>query len=128
MLICSFNSEHEIKRAMQNIGVDPYGIKIMQPKAQFFAIHLKTISFIWANILKQEMLSVGAEVSINANISRFKSGTSNVLLMGTIKHFEIIYLKLAKDPFGLKELAENIKSAISNAQLNSFELSLPIQN
>jgi len=123
--IVSINNLQDAKNWIAKTGADPYAFGIMAQKSIFKTVYVQGIDNRAANILKQEMLSVGAEASINANVSRFKNGTSNVLLMGTIKHFEIIYLKLAKDPFGLKELAENIRSAISNAQLNSFELSLP---
>ena len=123
--IVSINNLQEAKKWIAKTGADPYALSLMAQKSILKTVFVEGIDNRAANILKQEMLSVGAEVSINADISRFKSGTSSVLLMGTMKHFEIIYLKLSKEPFGLKALAQDIKTTISNSQLDSFEISLP---
>ena len=114
----------DAKNWIAKTGADQYAFELMAKKSIFKTVFVTGIDNRAANILKQEMLSIGAEASISANVSRFKMGTSDVLLMGTIKHFENIYLKLVKEPFALKALAENIKITINNSQVNSFEISL----
>ena len=47
------------EKEMQAIGVDGAGIKIMAPKAVSRALKLKNIKPTPANIIKQEMLSIG---------------------------------------------------------------------
>ncbi|TAM39564.1 dihydropteroate synthase, partial [bacterium] len=64
MRIFRFRCQDEVKRIMRDIGVDPYGSKIMLPKASSFLVRINAISNISANIIKQEALSLGADAAI----------------------------------------------------------------
>jgi dihydropteroate synthase len=64
MRILKIKDPRQIKRLMQDIRVDPYGIRIMLPKAITHLVKINAVSNIAANILKQEMLSLGAEVAV----------------------------------------------------------------
>lgn len=122
--VITINTLQEAKNWIAKTGADPYAFDLMSKKAILKTVFVSGLDNRAANILKQEMLSVGAEAAISATVSRFKQGTSSVLLMGTLKHFEIIYLKLSKEPFGLKLLSQQIKTAIDNSQINKYEISL----
>lgn len=62
-----------------------------------------------ANILKQEALSCGADLVVNSNVSRFKSGKSRAVLCATINQTNKLISKLKEQPFGLKELSIKIQ-------------------
>ena len=47
---------------MSHIGVDPVGINLMSSKLLHFNLKIEGLTSPQANILKQEMLSVGGEV------------------------------------------------------------------
>jgi len=63
-----------------------------------------------ANILKQEMLSLGAECAIARGTVDCSVPFSDVILSGTQKHFALLIKKLKRQPFGLKILAKEIEN------------------
>ncbi|MDD5553955.1 MAG: dihydropteroate synthase [Candidatus Omnitrophica bacterium] len=109
---------------MRDIKADPYGIDIMLPKAQAFLIKVNSVSNIAANILKQEMLSLGAEVVVARGALTGKSSRTDCLLMGNLSQFNRLTRKLSSQPFGLKELARGLSEGITNYQKNDFFLDL----
>ena len=109
---------------MREIGVDPYGAKIMLPKAAAFLIHLNAINNIAANILKQEMLSLGADAAIARGALTGRIKKTDILLIGQLAQFNALVDKLKIQPFGLQKLAEELDENIKNFAKNDFILSL----
>ena len=64
MQIVQINNANEAAKAMQEIGVTSRGVEIMVEKALFQAIRLERVDTRAANILKQTMVSQGAEIAI----------------------------------------------------------------
>ena len=106
------------------IGVDPYGVKIMLPKTDAFLIRLTGINNIAANILKQEMLSLGADAAIARDSLTGKIKKTDILLIGQLSQFEALVDKLRIQPFGLAALAQNLAENIKNFAKNNFKLML----
>jgi len=109
---------------MQDIGVDPYGIGIMQPKAIHYLMRMNSISNIAANILKQEMLSLGGEVAVARGALTGKIKKTDCLLMGSLSQFNRLNQKLNKQPFGLDKLAQDLCLTLKNYQRDNFVLNL----
>ncbi|MFZ2357004.1 MAG: dihydropteroate synthase, partial [Candidatus Omnitrophota bacterium] len=107
---------------MREIKVDPYGIKIMAPKALTFLIKINSVSNIAANILKQEMLSLGGDVAIAKEAITGKAKKPDCLLIGNLSQFRSLHSKLSFQPFGLAKLAQDIPTALSNYQKNNFDV------
>ncbi|MFZ2602560.1 MAG: dihydropteroate synthase [Candidatus Omnitrophota bacterium] len=107
---------------MREIKVDPYGIKIMAPKALTFLIKINSVSNIAANILKQEMLSLGGDVAIAKEAITGKAKKTDCLLIGNLSQFRSLHSKLSFQPFGLAKLAQDIPTALSNYQKNNFDV------
>lgn len=105
-------NQQEAGAFLNQIGVDPMGLDYMIPKAVFRCIKLKGISCKAANLLKQEMLSKGGEAAV-ARDTLNGEGVTDVLLMGTLKHYRLLTKKLRLQPFGLKELAGEIESILT---------------
>lgn len=114
----------DILHLMQEIGVDSYGIKIMLPKAVGCLIRLDGISNIAANIIKQEMLSLGADAAVARGALTGKTKTGSCLLMGSLAQFRGLSIKLKKQPFGLNNLSADLSRALTNFQKESFRLDL----
>lgn len=114
----------KIKKILQDIGVDPYGINIMLPKALTYLIKLNSISNITANILKQEMLSLGGDVAVAQDALTGKIKKTDCLLMGNLSQFNQLNQKLNKQPFGLNKLSEDLTYTIRNYQRDRFTLDL----
>ena len=124
MRIIQINQPQELKDIMQEIKVDPYGIKIMAPKAAMHLVHLDAISNITANILKQEMLSLGGDVAVARDALTGRTKKTDCLLMGSLSQYQRLKVKLQRQPFGLNKLAEDLCHSLANYQKNSFVLDL----
>jgi len=94
MRVLEISGPQELKQIMQDIGVDPYGIKIMLPKAVSHLVKLNSVSNIAANILKQEMLSIGADATVSQWTVDCSKPKTDVLLMGTLKHYKHLIVKM----------------------------------
>jgi len=111
----------EAKKEIERIGTGKDGIEIMAPKAVHRAIKIEEIDSKAANILKQETLAVDGECAVSWDAICSKKENTDVLLMGTLEQYHGLIPKLERQPFGLPELAEEIKAVIKNFNLNFGE-------
>jgi len=107
---------------MQDIRVDSYGIGIMLPKAGHYLVRLNAVSNISANILKQEMLSLGGDVAVSRGALTGSVKKTDCLLMGTLSQFNRLNGKLIAQPFGLNHLAESLRSSFTKFSREDFTL------
>lgn len=116
--------QQDTKRLMQSIGVDYYGLKIMQPKGFLRVIYLSRISSFSANILKQELLSLGAELAIPRE-ALLKERSVDCLLFGSDSQITKLLKKLEVQPSGLRQIGCLIKESIDNFKKESYLLKTP---
>ena len=114
MRIINTDNIAQIKKIMRGIGADKQGIQIMAPKGVLRLIKLKDLGSFSANILKQEMLSIGGEVCLNRDILTGKSRFTDCLIMGTLSQYQRLFNKLTYQPHSLGVLSEIIASALRN--------------
>lgn len=107
---------------MHEIKVDSYGIKIMLPKAITHLVRISALSNIVANILKQEMLSLGADVAIARDALTGKCRKTDCLLMGNMAQFSRLNEKLKRQPFGLRGVADELSRVLENYRKDSFTI------
>ena len=124
MRIFRFNCQNEIEKVMRDIGVDPYGIKIMLPKASSFLVRLNAISNISANIIKQESLSLGADAAIARGALTGRTKETGCLIIASLDQLNCLTRKLRSQPFGLQKLANELAKGIKSYAQNGFTLSL----
>ena len=124
MRILQPSNHKELKKLMQDIKVDPYGIEIMLPKAVNHLVRINSISCIAANILKQEMLSLGGDVAVARDALTGKVKKTDCLLMATLSQFNRLTEKLNRQPFGLNRLAHDLSDNLTNYQKDEFNLDL----
>lgn len=124
MHVVSLREPREIKQLMRQICVDKYGIDIMLPKAITRLVKLNNLSNITANILKQEMLSLGADAAIARGSLTGKAKKTDCLLMGNISQFSRLSEKLKLQPFGLSGLSRDLKNVLSDYQKEDYILNL----
>ncbi|MEK6530916.1 MAG: dihydropteroate synthase [Deltaproteobacteria bacterium] len=114
-----------IKRAeieMERIGVDPAGIRIMAPKQLHYNLKIEGLKPSEANILKQEMLSIGAEAAVSKGAASCAVASTDALLSGTLKQFSIITDKLKTQALRLPAVSEAIAAVIANIGLREFSI------
>lgn len=120
--LISLNNNEEIRREMQKINVDPAGIRIMEPKSRFFTMKVTGLSLRAALLIKQEMLSRGAEAALPRDAFSLAPERVDVILAGTKKHYLELSKKLKAQPFGLPYLAAEINEIIANTEKKKKEL------
>ncbi|TFG38347.1 MAG: dihydropteroate synthase, partial [Syntrophobacterales bacterium] len=114
-------AEAELKR----VGVDPYGIKAMIPKMKNYTILVEGIKCKVANILKQEMLSIGGDVAVARGSVECSIEKTDALIIGTVKQIEALADKISIQPFGLKQISRDIQNLLANLSRNTFVLETP---
>jgi len=96
-------------KLFQDIGADNMGAKIMSQKTKIYTIYIKNINVGGANILKQDALSIGADVCVPMGTIIAKDKFVDIILIATKKQLKILAKKELTQPFGLKTLAQNLK-------------------
>jgi dihydropteroate synthase len=105
-------SVKDAEKAMLEIGVSSEGISMMKKKAVHKVIKLKDINIKAANILKQQILSLGGDLALPKKACMLEGEKTDAILMGTLKQIENLISVLEKQPFGLKELGEKLKKEL----------------
>ncbi len=95
----------QASRELGRIGVDPFGIVEMVPKMRTLCIQLADLHCRQANVLKQEMLSVGGDGAVARGTVACSIDRTDCLLIGTEKQLVRLSRKLKVQPFGLSQLA-----------------------
>jgi dihydropteroate synthase len=120
--IVNLKSKKDAIKAISDIGVYPVSLKFLKPKASYFTIKLEKISCAACNIIKQEMLSLGADAAVAKDVITHKVKYSDCLLFANLSQYEKLFKKLKKQPLGLKDIASDIREALSNYQRREYQL------
>jgi len=97
------------KQFLKDLNVEGAGVSIMAKKMELFYFYIKDIRTPAANILKQDALSIGAELAVPSGVITCAKDRYDCLLIGTRKHIEILSRKELAQPFGLKALAKELQ-------------------
>ncbi len=92
-------------------GVDPASLPYLLPKLCHRNLLIKGVKLYAANILKQNMLSIGGDVAVHRHVISGKTDTSDCLIMGDLRHYRLLIEKLNVQP-GLEPLVESIRRQI----------------
>ncbi len=122
MKIVTIHHNSEAVALFQKIGVDPYGISAMTPKTRHVNILLSARPCKVANILKQEMLSLGADAAVARGSVSCAVDATDVLLMGTHKQILALAGKIEKQPFGLDGIAGDLRGLLSHLEKKPWGL------
>ncbi len=115
----SFQTEEEATQAILGLEASEESAKIMAPKALFRVIRLENVRNAVANILKQEMLSVGGDAAVSKYTVDCSKPATDVLLFGTLKQFRRVLMKMRGQGYGIKgksEYAEKFKEYVQLAE------------
>jgi len=105
MFVYRLGNMTDKKAALKALGVESGGVGIMAKKMELLYFFIKELKTPAANILKQDALSIGAELAVPGGVILCEQPTYDCILIGTRKHMEVLSKKELAQPFGLKPLA-----------------------
>ena len=132
MNIYRINKPSDPQITLKELGVQSAGISIISSKMQLYYFYIQKLPTPAANILKQDALSIGAELAVPSGVITCTKEHYDCMLIGTKKHIEILSRKELAQPFGLKRVAKELQKflkpkgydkkimAIINANEDSF--------
>lgn len=111
--VLSIGTPDQGRRELERIGVDPGGVGMMAGKTLTRCVHLPALQCRQANILKQELLSLGGDAAVARGTVACSIKTTDVILIGTDKQLQLLCGKLKAQPFGLATLAVELETLLS---------------
>ena len=109
----------QVSFELQKMGVHPAGIALMAPKAAVEPLRLVGVRAPGANIIKQEMLAMGADAAnakgtINCSVER-----TDVILLGSRPQYRHLVQKLRANQswFGLDNVIKDIEDYLADQKL-----------
>jgi len=115
----SIASLTDARHRMKHVGVDADDIQIMEGKAFHLNLQVEGITPRTANLLKQEMLSVGGDAAVNAKVFDCGIDSTDAILTGTPKQIETLILKLNQYP-GISPLVGDLKETLRRISKTHF--------
>ncbi len=109
MKIIKLDSQTDRDLILNKIGSTKAGVQIMRDKMKTHLFYLKDIKTPAANILKQDALSIGADLAVEKDTILYKNEKIDALLIATEKQLKTLSKKELAQPFGLKEFAKELK-------------------
>ncbi|MDR2151230.1 MAG: dihydropteroate synthase [Helicobacteraceae bacterium] len=100
----------DIAPILEAIGCDKAGAALMRDKARIDRYLLKNLSCGAANILKQDALSIGAELAVHRDTPSCGVTQTDALLLATPAQLKRLIEKEKTQPFGLKKIADRLQS------------------
>ena len=109
MQVVKLSNHIDITKYLQELGVDSGGVQILSSKSKHHLIQIKNLHVGAANILKQDALSVGADLAVPRGTVLALTPTVDTILIATQRQMQLLAKKELSQPFGLKELAIQLK-------------------
>ncbi|WP_104713370.1 dihydropteroate synthase [Helicobacter cetorum] len=107
-----------LKTALQNIGSEKNAQAHMYKKGVSLVFEIKDLPLSATLILKQEALSVGGDFATPKDCILAKKSFYNGILIVNAKQLERLIIKCYSQPFGLKTLAQELKSHLKAPKPN----------
>lgn len=102
----------DAKKVLKELNCDKGGVSILSQKSKLHTLYIKDMHVGAANILKQDALSIGADLAVPTGVITAKEKHVDGILIGTTRHFEVLSRKELAQPFGLKEIAKSLKEYV----------------
>ena len=112
MKIYQISKPNSIKKYLTNLEVDSGGVEIISQKMELLYIEIKDLKTPAVNILKQDALSVGAELAVPSGVVLCEKELYDCLLIGTKRALAKLAKKELAQPFGLKSVAKALSEIL----------------
>jgi dihydropteroate synthase len=108
-MIQKLSNDTDFAEVLKKIGVDAAGQKILNKKNRINYFFIPSLDIRAANILKQDALSIGADLAVSKQVAAMSVKNSDALLVCSDSQLEKLIKKEALQPFGLKKISEILK-------------------
>lgn len=116
MKFYNINEKSDFDVICKSVGVSVAGINLMREKSSLSFVYIKDIKSPAANILKQDAISVGAELVTHKDTIFGLDTSSNALLIGTDAQLKKLSKKEKLQDFGLKNLAKFLEISFNKPE------------
>lgn len=122
MIVKKLSNDTNSKKLLRDLGVDGGGVNILSSKTEHHIIYISDLHVGGANILKQDALSIGADLAVPRGTVIASTQTVNCILIATSRHLEVLSKKELSQPFGLKEIAHKLKQILEIQKPKNIEI------
>ncbi len=102
----------DLRGELERLGVDSGGITILADKGEIHRIRICDLHVGAANILKQDALSIGADLAVPRGTVTAAVPRVDALLIATERQLQQLIQKEKAQPFGLKQLSAELESFV----------------
>lgn len=121
-----FLNKEELACVLEKIGADKRCLPFFDNKREIKSLFLSDVDVRAANIIKQEMLSLGGDAAVNSGTIDCSSSHSHIILFGTKKQLLLFSNKIkTMDWWGLPEIAKEVQTAVTLLTDKPHFLKLP---
>jgi dihydropteroate synthase len=120
--ILSVKNQKQMLEYISGIDCDPMGARIMAPKGLSRAIKIKGLDSWQANILKQEMLSLGGDAAVAKGAITGRARKTDLIVLGNHSQIKNLIEKLRHQPPSMQRISRQLNETIENSQKDSFSL------
>jgi len=110
VVVEKLSSTIDLRRELKKLGVDGGGVSILEDKGQLHLIRICDLHVGAANILKQDALSIGADLAVPRGTVTASIPRVDTLLIATQRQLQELVKKEKAQPFGLKQLSSELES------------------
>ncbi len=122
MKVEKLSNEINIINQLKKLGVDDGGIQILASKATTHIIYIHDLHVGAANILKQDALSIGADLAVPRGTVVAAKPRVDCILIANTKQLKTLARKELAQPFALKELAKKLKEFTQAQKPDSVDI------
>lgn len=122
MYIRELSTQIDTKAWLDRLDIEGGGRKILDDKMHLHLFYIQELHVGAANILKQDALSIGADLAVPKGTILCETPYVDCILMGTRKHMKILSRKELAQPFGLKLLAKELQRFLAASKTKSCEI------
>lgn len=110
MVVEKLSNTMNLRRELKLLGVDGGGVSILEDKGTSHVIRIRDLHVGAANILKQDALSIGADLAVPKGTVTASTPRVDVVLIATERQLQQLVKKEKAQPFGLKQLSSELES------------------
>lgn len=125
MRVCRIllRSRNELQSVLREVGANNGSLPFFEDKREILHLSVAAVPCAAANILKQEMLSVGGDAIVHEKAVNCGIDTSRAILLGNKKQLKEVVAKLKQMPWwGFAELSAEILSCIEECQQRKTQI------